>query len=228
MKVLLLALLSVSLFAQASNTKQTRKLWDAIEDIDVTKAQTAIERGADVNSINPDGRTAITNMISRCINTSVAISDINKKSDLLEICELIINSDNFDINQQRPFTRRTPLQVASAAGSLQIVKALEGIGSRVNFNGSSKSPIQLAARNGTPDVVSFLLTIERVDINDGDRRCALAMAVKYDHLKLVNIILDSEKAKNLNRSCIKGALSNAKYSGQLKMIDALEKLKPLL
>ena len=182
-------LVSFPLFSHGEEAKLTRndkKLLEAVEEGDLKKVQSLVEKGANVNAKHQThGRTVLTiathkghkEMVSYLI-TNPAL-DVNKRGD-------------YDINVEKDIFKlgMNPLLMASQNGDLEIVKILLSHPS-IDVNaqagvGEGHSALHFAAREGHPKVVKLLLENGAdVNVTEGFGYTALTFAASEDIEKLL-------------------------------------------
>jgi ankyrin repeat protein len=141
-RIALLALLTASLPCAPAGAAE-RAVADAARRGDVDSLKKLLQGGADVNTAEGDGRTALHFAAER--------------GDAMLAETLIVAGANVEAGTR--IGRYTPLHVASRGGHLEVVEALLRAHADPNAatTNSGATPLHLAAGSGNPDVVRALI-----------------------------------------------------------------------
>jgi ankyrin repeat protein/formylglycine-generating enzyme required for sulfatase activity len=214
------------------------ELFNAANNGDLAQVKQLIEEGADVNSVNKTGITALMRASQQghldvakfLVNngadvnaaatgglngfTALMFASMNGHSDVVKF----LVDKGADVNTHGPIGD-TPLFIASSMGNLDLVKFLvakgadvdDGVGSGFGF-----TPLMPASQGGYLEIVEFLVA-NGADVNAVDNihgATALMSASKGGHLKIVEFLID--KGADVN------AVTTGKLSGHTALIAASE------
>jgi ankyrin repeat protein len=182
-------------------------------------AQALIEGGANVNSEDAYGRTALV------IASNAGPYSPWKKWDLVR---LLIDTGS-DVNVIPSYGGYSALMSAASEGELEIVWRLLERGADVNAKtrtaGTDRcwnTPLMLAAAAGKAEVVSVLLDSgAKIDAVDSERDTALIFAARTGERKVLQYLLDSGADVNAEGSVAGTALIVAAGGGYLDVVHAL-------
>ena len=153
-----------------------KELFKAIKENNIEAVKLLLERGADINTKDKDGRTALMYAAS---------------AGCTETVKLLLDH-GADINAKTKYGYRTALMLAAIGGHTETVKLLLERGADVNTIGEFDRPaLMCAALEGHTEIVNLLLD-HSADIHakDKDGRTALMWAAHNGHTGIVNLLLD--------------------------------------
>ncbi len=147
-------------------------LEEALIRNDSTAVIKFLDRGVDVNTVDRDGDSLLTQAVRR---------------DLPELFEYLMQK------RARLNTRNrngeTALSIAAFTGKLNFVKPLVEGGAEINLYGWS--PLAYAAFNGHHDVVDYLLKHgAKVDAKSENGSTAIFYAARFGHVSVVKLLLE--------------------------------------
>jgi len=120
--------------------------------------------------------------------------------------------------------RYTPLALAAIGGHLDIVKILQTDSNIDMKNIDGCSALHIAATNGFPDIVVFLLKHRAdIDLQDNLKFTSLARAANSGHIGIVKLLLEANPRADINRTNIDGhtALYQAALCGHKDIVALL-------
>ena len=149
-------------------------LVEAARTADATALRALLQKGADVNAVEPDGTTAL---------HWASYRDDTDSADLLLRAGAKVNAAN-DLGA-------TPLWTASLNGSETMVRRLLAAGANPNTALlAGETPVMVAARSGKPAVVEQLIAKgANVNAHGARGQTALMWAVSQKHPDVVKILL---------------------------------------
>ncbi|MEL6142214.1 MAG: ankyrin repeat domain-containing protein, partial [Bacteroidota bacterium] len=147
-------------------------LMAAASDDQVEMVKLLIEKGADVNYINPDGWTALIEAADEGSMRSVKI----------------LLAAGADVNLSGPNTRVTAMRMAASENHLDVMRLLQTAGAKLG-NGDE---LVAAAEEGNLEIVSYLLE-QGVPVNYTNRynRTALSFAAEEGNINIVRLLLQN-------------------------------------
>ena len=154
----------------------------SINDSDTSTAQLLIEKGADINFTDNNGKTPL--HLATCKNN-------------LEVVQQLINLPSIRINTMDN-DGMTPLHWASQCGYTDIVDYLISKGAIINIqNANGYTPFHVASFNGHLSVVELLITKgTNINIHGNNDETPLHIASERGHLSVVEYLIN--KGANIN------------------------------
>jgi ankyrin repeat protein len=149
-------------------------------------AMLLLEKGADVNLINRDHKTAL--MIA---------ADAGNDN----IAALLLSTTDIDFNIKRSICGSTPLMLAARLGKLQILRLLLKKGADVDLtNLAGETALMIAVKAGQKNTVKLLLSAADVALDTKDYlgKTALMCAIEMRHVEMVRLLL--RKGANASRT----------------------------
>ena len=174
MKNIFLALLFALLVPLAAFAGALEDLEEALIRSDANMAIGLIKRGIDVNSVDRQGNSLLTQAIQR---------DLPELFDYLMQRRARLNTRNKN--------GETALSIAAYLGRATYVQRLVEAGADVNFFGWP--PLSYAAYNGHTDIVEYLLKRgAEVDGTSENGSTALFFAARFGHIETVKVLLNHQ------------------------------------
>ncbi|MGL4366974.1 MAG: ankyrin repeat domain-containing protein [Brevinemataceae bacterium] len=163
-----------------------------------------LDAGADPNL--PASNKNINNI------TALMIASIKGPIESVEI--LISYGANINAKTTGIVSGSTALMAAVSAKRLDIIQTLVAQGADINAKTSSPSisnvsALMLAAETGNTDIVSYLLSIENIDINaeDSQQKSALVYAYLSGNLPVISLLINAGATTSLTQDELKKLLS---------------------
>lgn len=209
-----LMILSLSNGVLAQEIEATKLLFDAIDSGSVKLAKRAIKRGADINSVNVDGKAPYTTVIAQAARQN--------RNEILEL--LILN--NVNVNQTTPVTGLSALMIAAQNNNMDMAKKLIDAGANPNLLSvwGERSALIYTALHQSRDVARLLVEVPALDINLRGKLCALAVASRQGDLEIVQTILSKKDEKKLNSVCLESAKNMASINQHPSVIEVLNQV----
>lgn len=155
-------------------------------------------------------------------NSTQTLLDAISENNLNEARIAIDNGA--DVNHERFYDSYTPLMQTAVMNTPQmtviLIKAAADI-NHVTIRG--RTALQIAALNNSYEVALVLASDKNMDTNHGDKNCALAIASREAHLKIVKILISLTDEQTPNQKCYSSAL---KYAERSTNDDILKLLNP--
>lgn len=232
------------LFIGITTIGYSQKLYKAVENGDIEKVKTLLEKGADVAEYNKDGLfplwratadnnyeiTALLIKNAADVNQAIKVEPGNStpiempcQEGYLDIVKLLVeNGADVNFKGYRDFT---PIRVAARNGHLEIVQYLAHHGAEIDIKAmDGATPLEHAASKGHFEIVKFLIengaNVNNKDI-DGD--FSLGEAAKLGYLDIIQLLIENGADLNLKNKEKKNAYNLAKDRGQKKAADLIEK-----
>lgn len=169
-------------------------------------------RAADVNAIDQDGSTALHH--AACYGRHEVVQA------LLQVDGICSHAADKEGN--------TALMLAAREGHAKVIQALLPERSAAELNAANEEglpALHQVACTGNHELVQALLQVPgiKIDARDREGNTVLMLAVKYGHAKVVQILLLSFSAAQVNAATDDGvtALQEAAYDGQDEIVHAL-------
>ncbi len=193
---------SMSVFA---NEKATAKLAEAVENNNLKRAKSAIEDGADVNS-----RSTTSTIFLRAV-----------KLNNIEMVKLLLDN-KADINQVRPVDRFSGLMITAKTNNPIMAKFLISKGINPNLvTVAARNALHIAALQNSIEVAKVLVEESSININAREGLCALAVAARQDHRKIVTLLKNLTGEKAPSAACIEKAIDMADFNDHAEVLKIL-------
>ena len=128
-----------------------------------------------------------------------------------------------DVNTLRPYDAHTPLMIAANRNYVSIAKLL--IQSKADLNLTTlfnRTALQIAALNNSFEVAKLLSQQKNMDVNNGGRKCALAVAARQGYIKIVILLAKLKNDQAPTDKCYQSAISMAEYNHHQDIVDLLK------
>jgi uncharacterized protein len=181
-----------------------QQLMEAAKAGDLAQVKTLLDKGADVNAKDEQGRTPL---LGAAFGGHLAVG-------------MILLERGADARGRSGIMM---LDAAARAGDIETVKLALSKGADVNETlPGAVSPLMEAARSGNPDVLKLLLD-KGADVNwrGGGNRTALMNAVWSGNAHAVRILLDKKANANAKDDEGRTALIGAARSGNMEVVRLL-------
>lgn len=194
-------------FAQ---NQATKNLFQAIQMDNPELAQKAIAEGADLNSVNDiNGPTKTVLTYAAALNR-------------LEIAKMLIDH-GANVDQVRPIDFHTALMIAATRNLPEMALLLISGGADINKTTIiNRTALQIAAFNGSFQVAQILVKQKNMKVNNREKKCALFVATRQQHLDIVQLLLSLKADKAPSEKCLSSAKEMAlqtKNQNLIKMFD---------
>ena len=149
------------------------------------------------------------------------------KNGHFETVKVLLNSKQIDVNAKTKYDTQ-PLHIACENGFYNIAQDLIYHGAEINSKASDLklTPLMLAIQNGNLDMVKLLLANGaefNVQANDEEKSKPLDLAIRFQHLEIINCLVKIGASAKLEVPSNKAAFVNAIKNGHFKTIKALMK-----
>ena len=168
-----------ALFCVACSGEKPLTLAEAVNDDNLPAVQMALERGANVNALNADGKTAL-----------ITASE-NGQTEIVKLLLHVKADPNLAAAVAEPTFGTTALILASQNNHANIVDVLLSAGANANqADANGKTPLIAASEMGHPAIVELLLKNgAHVNAQTKQNVTALMLAAYEGHVPVVQVLL---------------------------------------
>ncbi|KAI8785853.1 ankyrin repeat domain-containing protein 17 [Biomphalaria glabrata] len=160
---------------------------------------------SDINQRGSGGKTALETLLDLVLVENKGLSSVDK--DILKL--LIDNGSDVNVKvvrrskQHKRMKSCSPLLKAVEIGDVDVVKWLCSKGAKINEFTSFEqlTPLMMAAKDGKPEIVRYLLSIQADDNIRNSEGTALEIAVKCKQLECVTVFLEQKAEQDTSAAC---------------------------